>query len=427
MKPTRMLTRLKLWGQGRAFVAAFSVAMSFAASVAAFLAASMTITLVASSFAWAGPGSGAGKLNLEPDLALSSSDITSLIDSARKLVPFVLNYYEGVIVNARAIGSAKVLHETDPLSGKVGALTIPNSVYKAFFPWPSAGLDAMAKWQTLVLVAKSDCHNESGKKVAASGFPIESNEVCYDPAMLANVLVRSNALPRLTGLLMHELLHKMKIDDEDLADKIEFEVESSLQSDSVQVMQASLNAINNESLKLGQAIDATLQHLNRYERAQEILRNKAITASYSQAANDAFSSACVRLGSVQTLGERLGATSDDLQYPMRALRPIDRAEVLATRRRSTVLNLYCEELSPAEVAAQIKAQMEPFKPKATQQAIYRANSNKFQDSGILSMTRGTWRAPEYKNVDRLIAELNDMRKSTEIVYQRTLRAKGEKK
>ena len=329
----------------------------------------------------AGPGSGSGGGDYDPDRPVTELQVRETIVRAWNLVPFVLNYYETIIVNARANGTS-------------GNRAVSKSTMGLLFPWPKPGPDAQEKWHEIHLRIDQEkpCYNSAREEKAASAYPFESLEICVSLPVILGHASSATLLRRLTALLVHELSHKMGLNDETEAWRLEAEINANLPTNFEKVLSSSISSL---FLQAQDAKGSFTDHLNRVINE--------ITRSQRGGALD-WGEICYDLSSISVHGEEFGYEADVTGYAFETLRPIDRAEELSIRRRSSVLQYYCNAHEKAVPGFAAGAGKET------------RNVN-LGESGVLSIARGLWRRPRYHDPIRLREELGDIQSSLGRVRQ----------
>jgi hypothetical protein len=324
-----------------------------------------------------GPGSGGGDGgDYSKDEKPSPEQVTVAIDEARRLVPFVLNYLESVITNARATGSAKLYQ-----AGSQGDTSIPLDTFKKLFPWPEKKDDVQARWQQLQFNIEplKPCYDEFGKEKAASAFPATSIELCVSVEMIRNVAVTANLVQRITALLVHEVSHKMEVKDHLI---LETAIRYGLPSNPRRVLEVPLKT-------LLASVDPTDK--------TGILTLVSNSLAKIETGKD-WAAICYDLAGIQFAANNFARPSIGDGISMALLRPELEAEKQAIALRSRFFPAYCaKENSDREVDQMFQSKVAV--------AIHE------KGSGVLSIARGTLRRPEYQNRLILKAELIDIKSS----------------
>lgn len=145
------------------------------------------------------------------DSEVSTNDVQRAILWSKMMSPMVLHYLEAIKLKLRFSPEIDFnLYSFDP------------SVLNALFPEPPK-MDVFQKITTLEFYSSlnSPCHDEFGRKRAASAFPYDSPRICFDVSLIKTQAQSTNLMRRVLALALHEILHKMGLKDEKKAREFE--------------------------------------------------------------------------------------------------------------------------------------------------------------------------------------------------------------
>ncbi len=179
-----------------------------------------------------GPASLAGTMdtgggNFGKDRPVNSEDVEHAILQARKLAPFVLQYIEATTQRLRG--------EIRPGKGRDERPFDPE-VLRSLFPGEGKEnvYERLAKMK--FVPSKKPCLDKKKKARAASAFPYESNEICFDVALIKNGAKRSNVQQRVLAFALHEIVHKMGVENEEKAKALEEMLRRALPADPASIV-----------------------------------------------------------------------------------------------------------------------------------------------------------------------------------------------
>ncbi len=157
-----------------------------------------------------GQGSGGG--NVTPDIEVNETEVLAELVNIKPLLKAAMYYYEdtGYTFEVRA------------RAGQMYPSYIP---YLTFFNQHRPGKTIYDYVDAMVLrINNSDCLHK-GEKVDASidhPNPIVVGEICISlPRVTKKISSRNSITKKLVGILAHELLHKMSVEDEDISRELE--------------------------------------------------------------------------------------------------------------------------------------------------------------------------------------------------------------
>jgi hypothetical protein len=326
-----------------------------------------------------GPGIGGGGGDYDKDQKPTPEQVREAITVARQIVPFVLNHLEGVITDARAVGAAQYLRaRTAPDAG------IPLGTYGLLFPWPRTSTDAQSKWSeiTLRIEPQKPCYDDRGNEKAASALPLVSNEICLSIPKIGAGAVRVNIVQRVVALLIHELSHKMGVEDHVILEKSLLAMlppdPSLVLKEPLRQLRQSLGAPN---VGLLDVVGQTLKLLTGANRD-----------------DIAWPSVCYGLATIAAATQSFAEPDVLNGVSLALLRPEIEAEKQAVHLRAQVFSSYCVKNSQAELL----------------RALFQNRLSKpinLGGSGVLSIARGTFRKPVFRDPALLTAELQDVKTS----------------
>jgi len=323
-----------------------------------------------------GPGiSGGGDITIDPPPA--EAEVRQSILDARKVVPFVLNSIETLIVSRKA----GVSQSPGGNEIAVAVYSLPSDMIKKMFPWPNPGLDIHARLAKIKfkIEEKESCLDGLKIHKAASAFPIESSEICFSIAEIQKQTRKSNLNRKVVALMLHELLHKQDIIDEEQVKLVEKLAEAHLPSDPLKLIQ---HQFSKQSKGSGQLQTSLL----------ELMMTAGNTALKLLSQSSNWDQVCLQLGLFTGLSQGLQENFELKPFLLQLNRPSSLAKTRALILRGAQLSHYC---SPKEAGI-----------RKTFGSASEIQFQKMKDP-LLTMLNQKLRRPSYRDVERLRLELKD--------------------